>query len=97
MSKKRKPYNKSTGRNYKRDYDKFQSSDKAKKDRAKRNKDRRQAEKEGRVKKGDGKDVHHTKGISGGKTKVMSKSENRGKKEKSRVKGSKRKSMSGSK
>jgi hypothetical protein len=31
MAKKRKPYNKSTGRNYKRDYEKFGSSEKAKK------------------------------------------------------------------
>lgn len=57
--KKRKPYNKSTGRNYKRDYKKFQSSTKAKKDRASRNAARRTMEKAGKVKKGDGKDVAH--------------------------------------
>ena len=39
-------------RNYKKEYAKFQSSDKAKKDRASRNKVRRQALKSGRVKKG---------------------------------------------
>ncbi len=59
MAKKRKPYNKSTGRNYDRDYDKFQSSTRAKKDRAARNAARRKLEKSGRVKKGDGKDVAH--------------------------------------
>jgi hypothetical protein len=82
----RKPYNKSTGRNYKKDYKKFQSSTKAKKDRAARNKRRRQAEKSGRVSKGDGKDIHH----KGKKTKVMSASKNRGIREKSRRKGSSR-------
>ena len=56
---KRKPYNKSTGRNYKSDYAKFQSSPKAKKDRASRNAARKKMTKAGRVKKGDGKDVAH--------------------------------------
>lgn len=58
----RKPYNKSTGRDYKSDYAKFQSSTKAKKDRASRNKARREAIKQGRVKKGDGKDIDHKDG-----------------------------------
>lgn len=84
---KRKPYNKSTGRNYRKDYDKFQSSSKSKKDRANRNKNRAKAAKSGKVKKGDGKDVHH----KGNKIKVMSKSKNRGIREKSRLKGSSRK------
>lgn len=74
-------------RNYKKEYKKFQSTEEQKKKRAKRNKNRAEAKKAGRVKKGDGKDVHH----KGDKTKVMSASKNRGKKEKSRVKGSKRK------
>ena len=91
MTKKRKPYNKSTGRNYKKDYAKFQSSTKAKKDRAARNKARRKAIKSGRVRKGDGKDLHHTNGIKSSKTKAEPKSVNRGRKEKSRKKGSKRK------
>lgn len=91
MPKKRKPYNKSTGRNYKKDYAKFQSSTKAKKDRAARNRSRAEAMKKGRVKKGDGKDVHHTNGVRKKATKVMSKSKNRGMIEKSRRKGSKRK------
>jgi hypothetical protein len=77
-------------RNYKKEYDKFQSSQKDKRERAARNKRRREAEKGGRVKKGDGKDLHHF--TKGGKvvTVVESKSKNRGRKEKSRVKGSKR-------
>ena len=74
-------------RKYKKEYKKFQSSEEQKKKRAERNKNRDEAEKSGRVKKGDGKDVHH----EGKKTTVMPASENRGKKEKSRVKGSKRK------
>lgn len=95
MPKKRKPYNKSTGRNYKRDYEKFQSSEKAKKDRASRNAARRKMAAKGKVKKGDGKDVAHKDGNprknSKGNLKVQSKSANRGKKEASRRKGSKRK------
>lgn len=79
MQKKRKSYNKSTGRVYKGpdgDYDKFQSSEEQKKKRARRNRDRRRALKEGRVKKGDTKDVHHpTKDMN--KTKVISRSKNR--------------------
>ncbi len=55
----KREYNRSTGRNYKSDYAKFQSSEKAKKDRAARNKARRALEREGRVSKGDGKDVGH--------------------------------------
>jgi hypothetical protein len=79
-------------RNYKKEYAKFQSSTKAKKDRASRNKARRAATKAGRVCKGDGKDVHHTKSVRNNKaTRVMSKSKNRGMAEKSRLKGSKRK------
>ena len=74
-------------RNYKKEYKKFQSSDKEKKNRAARNKRRRKAEKKGSVKKGDGKDIHH----KGSKTKVEPKSVNRGRKEKSRLKGSRRK------
>lgn len=79
--KKRKPYNKSTGRNYKRDYKKFQSSKKSKKDRAARNTARRRMEKSGRVKKGDGKDVAHKdnnpRNNSKKNLKVQSKKKNR--------------------
>lgn len=81
MAKKRKPYNKSTGRNYKRDYAKFQSSTKAKKDRASRNAARRKMVKKGVVKKGDGKDVAHKnnnpRDNSTKNLKVQSKSKNR--------------------
>jgi len=85
MAKKRKPYNKSTGRNYKRDYAKFGSSEKAKKRRAELNKYNRQ---KGTYGNGDGKDASHKNGKIVGMEKA---SKNRGRKEKSRVKGSKRK------
>ena len=69
--KKRKPYNSSTGRNYSRDYRKFQKSKSSKLDRAKRNKDRAAAVKAGKAKKFDGKDVHHKNGIKSSKTSVI--------------------------
>ena len=47
---------------------------------------RRSLEKVGKVKKGDGKDVHRKKG----KARVMTASQNRGIREASRLKGSKR-------
>lgn len=78
-------------RNYKKEYKQFHSSPKSKKDRAARNRSRRKAEKAGKVRKGDGKDVHHPNGVRSKKTKVMSASKNRGIREKSRLKGSKRK------
>lgn len=66
------------------DYEKFQSSEKAKKDRAARNKKRRELLREGRVKKGDGKDIDHKNGNprdnSPGNIRVISKSANRAKK-----------------
>lgn len=46
-------------RNYKKEYKATHSTTKGKKDRAGRNKARRQAMREGRVRKGDGKEVHH--------------------------------------
>lgn len=73
-------------RDYKREYKKFKSSPAAKKKAAERQKNRRAALKSWRVKKGDGKDIHHTsKG-----TRVMSASKNRWIREASRIKGSKR-------
>ena len=48
--------------NYKKEYAKFQSSTKAKKDRASRNKVRRQALRKGTVKKGDGTAIDHKDG-----------------------------------
>lgn len=47
-------------RNYKKEYAKFQSSEKAKKDRASRNAARREMMEAGKVRKGDGKDVGHS-------------------------------------
>ena len=78
-------------RNYKKEYKKFQSSTTSKKNRAKRNKARRAALKVGKVRKGDNKDIHHSKGINSSRTTVLSRSKNRGIREKSRLKGSKRK------
>lgn len=46
-------------RDYKKEYDRYHSSGKQKKRRAARNKARRRLTREGRVRKGDGKDVHH--------------------------------------
>ena len=77
-------------RNYRQEYLTYGSTTKAKKDRAARNKARRQGLKVGKVRKGDGKDLHHPDGPRSKKTVAMSASKNRGKKEKSRVKGSKR-------
>ena len=74
-------------RNYRKEYDKFQSSREQKRRRAGRNKRRRRFLKMGLVKKGDGKDIHH----KGSKVRIMKASKNRGLAEKSRLKGSKRK------
>lgn len=46
-------------RDYKSEYDNYHSSEKAKKQRARNNKARRLMEREGKVSKGDGKDVAH--------------------------------------
>ena len=85
MAKDRKPYDKAHGRVYKGpdgDYAKFQSSEKAKKDRASRNKARAEATKQGKVKKGDKKDIDHKnsdpRDNSPGNLRVMSASKNRG-------------------
>jgi len=48
-------------RDYKSEYNKFQSSKKAKKKRAERNKQNRKAKRNGIIKKGDGYDMAHTK------------------------------------
>ena len=80
--KKKRKYNKSTGRNYNSDYKKFQSSPEQIEDRSSRNGARRKAEKQGKVKKGDGKDVHHVDGNpqnnSSKNLRIVPKSENRG-------------------
>lgn len=79
----------------KHEYDEFQSSKKQTAARTARNAARRSAIKKGLVHKGDGKDVDHIHGIAGGNgagnLRVMSASANRGRKQSSRLKGSKRK------
>jgi len=73
----------SKNRNYKKEYENYHSSDEQKKKRAKRNAARSKMEKEGRVKKGDGKDVDHKKPMAKGggngrsNLQVKSKSANR--------------------
>ena len=75
----------------KHEYEKFQSSAKAKAERASRNSARRSALKKGLVHRGDNMDVHHTNDVmDNSHTRVMSASKNRGLAEKSRLKGSKR-------
>lgn len=78
----------------KREYSKFQSSAKAKAERASRNSARRAALKKGRVHKGDGKDIDHKNSNPmdnrASNLRVMSASANRGKKENSRRRGSRR-------
>ena len=70
-------------RDYKREYEKYQGTDEQKKNRAKRNSARRKLAREGRVSKGDGKDVDHATPISkgggngNGNLRVKSKSDNR--------------------
>jgi 5-methylcytosine-specific restriction endonuclease McrA len=77
------PYMKNGKRDFKREYEEYHSTEKQKKNRAKRNAARSQMEAEGRVSKGDGKDVDHIKPLSkGGSTaksnlKVKPKSANR--------------------
>ena len=68
-------------RNYRKEYDNYQGKPEQIKKRAERNKARRLTEKEGRVKKGDGKDVAHdnnrTSDNSRSNRKVQSPSKNR--------------------
>mgnify|MGYP000392104408 CR=1 FL=1 len=69
------------GRNYRKEYDDYHGTEEQKKRRAARNRARAKAVKKGTVKKGDGKEVHHTKskrkGKLGGPTRVVSKKTNR--------------------
>tara|TARA_R100001530_G_scaffold135051_2_gene111302 strand:- start:181 stop:639 length:459 start_codon:yes stop_codon:yes gene_type:complete len=78
-------------RDYKDEYQKFQSSDKKKKYRAKLNKYNRD---KGTYGNGDGKDASHKNGKITG---FVDSSTNKGKKEASRLKGSKRKAEHGGK
>lgn len=85
---------KRTAAGVKHEYQKFQSSEKAKSERASRNNARRSAIRSGRVHKGDGKDIDHInsnpKDNRSSNLRVLSKSANRGKKENSRRRGSRR-------
>lgn len=70
-------------RDYDKEYREYHGTEEQKKRRAQRNKARRKAQREGKVSKGDGKEVHHTgnnrKGKLGSKTEVTSKKANRSK------------------
>lgn len=83
-----------TLRDYKREYKKFSSSRKAKKDRAARNNARRAALRSGRVHKGDGKEIDHINSTPTdnrpSNLRVVSRRTNRAKKENSRRRGSRR-------
>ena len=85
---------KRTAAGVKHEYQKFQSSAKAKAERAARNSARRAALRRGIVHKGDGKDIDHRDSNplnnSASNLHVMSASANRGKKENSRRRGSRR-------
>jgi len=68
-------------RNYKKEYQNYQGKPEQIKNRAKRNAARAKMEKAGKVRKGDGKDVDHVKGVGAGNGKsnlrVQPKSTNR--------------------
>lgn len=83
------------------EYKKYQSSKKAKKERAERNRLRRQAIREGKVAKGDREhEIDHIKGIGEGggsepsNLRIVSRSFNRGRKQNSRRRGSRRRKES---
>ena len=85
-----------TLRDYVREYRRFQSSKKAKRDRASRNNARRKALREGRVHQGDNLEVDHIQGLSSGGSnsrdniRVVSRKFNRSRKQNSRRRGSRR-------
>ena len=85
---------KRTAKGVEHEYARYQSSKKAKRDRASRNTARRRAEREGRVHKGDGKEVDHIdsnpRHNSSSNLRVVSRRTNRAKKENSRRRGSRR-------
>lgn len=87
-----------TLRDYAREYRRFQSSKKAKRDRASRNTARRRAEREGRVSKGDGKEIDHMdsnpRHNGSSNLRIVSRRTNRAKKENSRRRGSRRRKES---
>ena len=76
------PYKNKEDRNYKREYANYQGTEEQKNNRVERNAARRKLLKDGKVSKGDGRDVAHRKAIDkGGSTKdgvrVESKTANR--------------------
>ena len=79
------PYKDKSSRPYAAEYKKYGGTEAYKKRRAKTNAVRRKFEREGKVHKGDGKDVDHKKPLSKGGTnaasnlKVISRSKNRAK------------------
>ena len=85
---------KRTAKGVEHEYTRFQSSKKAKRDRSSRNTARRRAEREGRVHKGDGKEIDHVdsnprRNVSSN-LRVVPRRTNRAKKENSRRRGSRR-------
>jgi hypothetical protein len=66
-------------RNYKAEYENYQGTEEQKKRRAVRNAARRMLMRDGRVRKGDGKDVDHINGLhnAANNLRVLSKSTNR--------------------
>lgn len=68
-----------TARNYKREYQTYHAKPEQKRNRAQRNAARAKMVEAGRVRKGDGKDVHHVKGMSNkaSNLRVLSASRNR--------------------
>lgn len=85
---------KRTAAGVKHEYEKFQSSSKAKAERAARNNARRSALRSGRVHKGDGTEIDHKNSTPTdnrpGNLRVISRRANRSKKENSRRRGSRR-------
>lgn len=83
-----------TAEGYRHEYQKFQSSDKAIKDRSARNSARRSAMKSGLVHKGDGREIDHKnsnpRDNRSDNLRAVSRTTNRGKKENSRNKRSAR-------
>lgn len=77
------PYMKDGKRDFKKEYDKYHSTEEQRKNRSKRTTARNEAIKDGRVKRGDSKDIDHIKPLSKGgsnaksNTRVVSASENR--------------------
>lgn len=73
--------NKSDGRNYQKEYANYQGKPEQIKNRAKRNAARAKLAKEGRVSKGDNRDVDHVRGLGAGNVasnlRVQTKSANR--------------------